>query len=93
MADDLSSDAVINQLFSGLVELGTKMEVIPDVAKSWDVSEGGRLYVFQLRDDVRWSDGTPVTAHDFEYAWKRVLDPTNGSRSASLLYDIKGAEA
>ncbi len=53
--------------------------------------EGGRKYVFHLRDDARWSDGTPVTAADFEYAWKRMLDPATGSPNASLLYDVKGA--
>jgi len=66
---------------------------VPDVARSWEVSKGGHGYLFHLRDDVRWSDGMPVTAGDFEYAWKRVLDPGTGSPMASLLYDIKGARA
>jgi len=63
------------------------------VARSWEVLEGGRKYVFHLRDDVRWSDGAPVTARDFAYAWKRVLDPATGSRNAMLLYDVKGVRA
>jgi oligopeptide transport system substrate-binding protein len=83
----------IDQLFSGLAELTPEMDVVPDVARSWEVSEGGRKYIFHLRDDVYWSDGTLVTAGDFEYAWKRVLNPTTGSPNASLLYDIKGAQA
>jgi oligopeptide transport system substrate-binding protein len=49
--------------------------------------------MFHLRDDVHWSDGLPVTAGDFVYAWLRVLDPTSGSPNAKLLYDIKGARA
>jgi ABC-type oligopeptide transport system substrate-binding subunit/class 3 adenylate cyclase/tetratricopeptide (TPR) repeat protein len=93
MAGDISSVAVIDQLFSGLVELTPEMDVVPDVARSWEVSEGGRKYVFHLRDDVRWSDGTPVTAEDFRYGWKRTLDPSTGSPNASLLYDVKGARA
>jgi ABC-type oligopeptide transport system substrate-binding subunit/class 3 adenylate cyclase len=93
MVSDAPSGAVIEQLFSGLVELSPDMDVVPDVAHSWEVSEGGRQYVFHLRDDVRWSDGTPVTAGDFEYAWKRVLDPATGSPVAHLLYDVKGARA
>jgi ABC-type oligopeptide transport system substrate-binding subunit len=93
MADDGSSSGVIEQLFSGLVELSPEMDVVPDVARSWEVLEDGRKYVFHLRDDVRWSDGTPVTAGDFEYAWKRVLDPATGSPNANLLYDVKGARA
>ena len=67
--------------------------IVPDVAVSWEVSQGGRRVVFRLRDDAYWSDGAPVTAHDFVYAWKRVLDPASESRNASLLYDIKGAKA
>jgi oligopeptide transport system substrate-binding protein len=63
------------------------------VARSWEVLEGGSQYVFHLRDDVQWSDGAPVTAGDFEYAWKRVLDPATGSANASLLYDVRGARA
>lgn len=66
---------------------------MPDVARSWEVSGGGRKYVFHLRADVRWSDGTPVTAGDFEYAWKRRLDPSVEATTASLLFDIKGARA
>jgi ABC-type oligopeptide transport system substrate-binding subunit/class 3 adenylate cyclase/tetratricopeptide (TPR) repeat protein len=93
VAEDKYSAIVICQLFSGLVEPSPEMEVIPEVARSWEVSEGGRKYIFHLRDDVRWSDGTPVTAGDFEYAWKRVLDPATGSPVANLLYDVKGARA
>jgi oligopeptide transport system substrate-binding protein len=93
MAQDIFSTAVIDQLFSGLLEHSPEMEVIPNVAQSWEVSEGGRKYTFHLQDNVRWSDGAPVTAGDFEYAWKRVLDPATGSTVASLLYDVKGAGA
>ena len=93
MTSHAGAAAVINQLFSGLVESGPELEIVPDLARSWEVLEGGRKYVFHLRDDVRWSDGTPVTAGDFEYAWKRVLDPATGSPNASLLYDVAGAKA
>jgi ABC-type oligopeptide transport system substrate-binding subunit len=93
MALDLNSNAVIDQLFCGLVELSPEMDVVPDIARSWEVLEGGRQYVFQLRDDVRWSDGARLTAGDLEYAWKRVLDPATGSPNASLLYDVKAARA
>jgi DNA-binding SARP family transcriptional activator len=92
LAND-ESILIIEQLFSGLVEPTPDMDVIPDVARRWEVLDGGRKYVFYLRDDVRWSDGVPVTAHDFEYAWKRVLNPATGSPVANLLYDVKGARA
>jgi len=93
MAEDARSAAKISELFSGLVEQRLDLEVVPDVAQSWEVLEGGKRYVFHLREDVLWSDGRPVTAGDFEYAWKRVLDPVLGMPLASLLDDIKGARA
>jgi oligopeptide transport system substrate-binding protein len=92
-ADDGFSAWCVNQLLSGLLELISGDELVPDIAESWEVLEGGLKYVFHLRDDVRWSDGTPVTAADFEYSWKRTLQPENGNSPASFLYDIKGAQA
>jgi ABC-type oligopeptide transport system substrate-binding subunit len=88
-----ASGEVIRQLFSGLVELTSQLDVVPDLAQSWQMLHGGRQYVFHLRHDAHWSDGTRVTAQDFEYAWKRLLDPTTGSRNAGLLYDVKGGAA
>jgi ABC-type oligopeptide transport system substrate-binding subunit/DNA-binding SARP family transcriptional activator len=93
LAADADSAGVVDQLFSGLVQLGPALTVVPDVARSWEVSEGGRRYVFHLRDGAQWSDGTPVRAQDFEYAWKRVLEPDTASPTAELLYDVKGARA
>ncbi len=81
------------ELFSGLVELTPEADVVPDVAYGWDIRDDGLTYVFHLRDDVRWSDGRPVTAGDFEFALKRVLDPATASPYANLLYDIKSARA
>jgi ABC-type oligopeptide transport system substrate-binding subunit/DNA-binding SARP family transcriptional activator len=92
-ADDSLSERFLGELFSGLITLGPEMEVLPNIASSWDVKSGGLKYIFHLRDDVVWSDGKPVTAADFEYAWKRVLDPATKSKTADLLYDIKGAQA
>jgi hypothetical protein len=82
-----------SQLFRGLVESGPAMEVVPDLARDWDVLDGGRRYVFHLREDARWSDGVSVTAADFEYTWRRILDPGTGSLDASVLYDVAGAMA
>jgi ABC-type oligopeptide transport system substrate-binding subunit len=86
-------NAIGDQLFAGLVERTPEMDIIPDLARSWEVHEAGRTYLFQLRSDAHWSDGVPVTARDFEVAWKRILDPAAGSRNAHFLYDIKGARA
>jgi ABC-type oligopeptide transport system substrate-binding subunit/class 3 adenylate cyclase len=93
LAEDGDTIGVVDQLFSGRVDLGPSMDIVPDVARSWELLDGGLRYVFNLRGDVYWSDGKPVTAMDFEYAWKRVLDPSTESPTASLLYDIKGAQA
>ena len=78
-------------LFSGLAQLDSEMDVIPDIARSWQVLEGGRRYLFHLRDDRLWSDGLPVTAADFEFAWKRNLNPSTRSENAPFLYDVVGA--
>jgi oligopeptide transport system substrate-binding protein len=93
IADDVVSSAKILQLFSGLVELRPDAGVVPDIAQSWEVLEGGKKYIFRLRPDVRWSDGTPVTAGDFEHAWKRVLADRTTYAIPRLLYDVKGARA
>jgi oligopeptide transport system substrate-binding protein len=92
-SDDLYSNIVVHQLFAGLVEDRPDLGLVPNLAASWDVSEGGKRYIFHLRRDARWSNGEPVTANDFAYAWKRALQPGGGSLIASGLYDISGARA
>ncbi len=63
-----------------------------DGAESVDISEDGTVYTFHLRQDAKWSDGEPVTAHDYEYGWKRLLDPQYGYDYASFVFNIVGAE-
>lgn len=82
------------QLFSGLVDFGIQSEIVPDVAERWEIQEDGRRYVFYLRDDVFWSDGAPLTAHDFVFTYRRALDPATQARVAGqLLYPLRGARA
>ena len=83
---------LLKELFCGLVELSEDRNVIPLAARHWDVLDGVRRYIFHLRKDLLWSDGVPVTAGDFEFAWKRVLNPAIYSPSANLLYDVLGAK-
>jgi ABC-type oligopeptide transport system substrate-binding subunit/class 3 adenylate cyclase/ribosomal protein L40E len=95
ISNDLTSWFYIKEIFSGLVEIGAGWEIIPDVAQSWEISEDGCRYVFHLRDDVYWSDGTQVTAEDFVYSWIRSLNPAveaPGGKNLRL-YDIKNARA
>lgn len=81
-------------LFEGLVSPDPKtLEPVPAVAESWQISEDGRSYTFQLRSDARWSDGSPVTAEDFVFSWTRMLSPDLAAPNAWMLYVIKGAEA
>ncbi|HEX4339647.1 MAG TPA: peptide ABC transporter substrate-binding protein [Polyangiaceae bacterium] len=81
-------------LFEGLVRRDAKsMRPAPGVAKSWDVSPDGKRYTFHLRDDARWSDGHPVTASDFVYSWKRLLDPKIASEYAYIISQVRYAEA
>ncbi|MBN1147360.1 MAG: AAA family ATPase, partial [Anaerolineales bacterium] len=87
-AEDTETYGVVDQLFSGLVDLGPGLEVLPNVAQRWEILDEGCRYVFHLRHDVRWSDGTPLTAQDFVYAWRRLLDPATESTLARMLYDI-----
>jgi ABC-type oligopeptide transport system substrate-binding subunit len=69
------------------------MEVVPDVARTWEVRDGGRTYLFRLREDVRWSDGKTITAGDFAYGLRRALDPSIGAPTAGFAYVVKGARA
>jgi oligopeptide transport system substrate-binding protein len=85
---------LLTQLLSGLVGQSPAMDVVPDVAYRWEVLDEGRRYVFYLRDDVVWSDGVPVTAADFEFTFKRALDPATQAPVAGMLLDpVRGARA
>jgi oligopeptide transport system substrate-binding protein len=85
---------VANDTFEGLFVYGpSHKEFRPGVAESVDISDDGLNYTFKLRKDAKWSDGQPVTAHDFEYAWKRVLNPVTASQYASILWFVKGGRA
>jgi len=69
------------------------MEAVPGAAESWEVSGDKLTYTFTLRNDGKWSNGDPVTAHDFVYSWKRMLSPDLGALYAYLLHCIENAQA
>ncbi|MCK4314793.1 MAG: hypothetical protein KAX24_03385, partial [Anaerolineae bacterium] len=92
IGDDIST-FIAAQLFEGLVEVDPDYNVLPAVAARWEVGDRGTRYVFRLRESLRWNDGTPLTAADFEYAWKRNLALASRSPVAHLLYAIKNARA
>lgn len=84
---------VLRDLYEGLVIYDSAAQVIPGVAESWDISEDGTVYSFNLREDARWSNGDPVTAEDFVFSFNRIMDPATGAKYANILYPILGAEA
>lgn len=80
-------------LFEGLTAYDARGRSGPGVAESWEISDDKRTYRFKLRDNAQWSDGNPVTAHDFVASWQRTLAPETGSAYNYQLYYIKNAEA
>jgi oligopeptide transport system substrate-binding protein len=92
LATDHVSFNVIANLMVGLTEFDKDLKPAPVIAKSWDILDGGRRIVFHLRDDVQWSDGQKVRAQDFEYSWKRLLNPKTASEYAYTLFDIVNAQ-
>jgi oligopeptide transport system substrate-binding protein len=80
------------QVFDGLTRIDNKNTPQPAIAKSWTISKDRKTYLFTLRD-AYWTNGTPVTAYDFEYAWKRAMSPEVASEYAYQLYYVYGGEA
>lgn len=87
-----TGDTIGLDLFEGLTRISASGAVVPGVAESW-TRTAPDTWVFKLRHDAKWSNGQPVTAADFVYAWQRVLDPKTGSKYTILLEFVKGAKA
>lgn len=90
-ATDQESFQTANTVMEGLTRIDEKGNVKPGVAEKWQASEDGLTWTFNLRKNSTWSDGTPVTAKDFEYSWKRTLNPETASEYAYIMEDIVGA--
>ena len=87
------SSQVLQNLFKGLYKLDTDgATVVPAMAESVEISEDQLTYTFTLRDGLKWSDGSDLTAYDFEYSWLRVLDPNVLSKAASDMWIVKNGE-
>ncbi len=92
LAEDSTSGTLIRQMFEGLTRIGEDENPHPAAAEKIDVSDDLKTYTFTIRENAKWSNGEPVTAYDFEFAWKRVLDPATAANYAYQLYVIKNAE-
>lgn len=84
---------IVMSLFEGLVQYDAKTaEPVAAGAERWETSADGLTWTFHLRKEAKWSDGNPVTAHDYVYAYRRILSPTLGAEYASMLYVLKNGE-
>jgi oligopeptide transport system substrate-binding protein len=95
-SQDFNKDLYCNgavTLFAGLMKFNADFQAVPYMAEKVTSNGDGSVWTFTLRKDSRWSDGGPVTARDFEWSWKRQLDPATAAPYASFLYDIKNGEA
>jgi len=79
IVEDADGSDVVRDLFEGLLNQDENGELVPGVATDWEVSDDKMTYTFHLRDDAKWSNGDPVTAGDFVYAWRRAADPATAS--------------
>lgn len=91
LSTGLPESTVITNMFEGLVRYGPDNEIKPGIAREWTISPDGLVYTFKLRES-KWSNGEPLTAEDFVYAWLRALNPETAAEYAYQLFYIKGAE-
>ena len=86
-------ETILNDLFLGLTTFDAHGNIVPGAAERWSVSDDGLTWTFELREDGKWSDGRPVTARDFVYAFRRLLDPRTAASLAHFMYPIANAPA
>ena len=94
LATGVPENKIISAIFEGLVQKNTQtLERLPAAAQAWTVNDARTIYTFSLRRNAKWSNGDPVTAHDFVWSWWRALQPKLGSQYVFMFYPIKNAEA
>ena len=93
LSGDTTSAGVVVEIYSGLVALNTDLQLVPDVADRWEISEDGMTYTFYIRDNARFHDGKPITASDFKWSLERAASPDTASPVAdTYLSDIVGVD-
>jgi len=93
LAQGVPAATILRDLFEGLVTTEPGGRIVPGSAAHWDISRDGLVYTFYIDQDSRWSNGEPLTAHDFVWSWKRVVNPATGASSARMLAPVSNAEA
>ena len=91
LVTDVIGGGITAKLFNGLVRFNENLDIVPDIARSWKLSDDQRTYTFRLRRDVRFSNGRKVTAQDFKYSFERVLMPQTKAPLTWVLDKIEGA--
>ncbi len=91
-AEGVPSSNILRDLYEGLTIEAPDGTVIPGTAESWEISDDGKTYVFHIRKNAKWSNGDPVTAHDFVYGLRRSVDPATASKYSQILAPILNAE-
>ncbi|HEY9181933.1 MAG TPA: peptide ABC transporter substrate-binding protein, partial [Gammaproteobacteria bacterium] len=91
-AEDTASFNVLLDIYEGLISESPKGDLIPGVASTWTVSDDGKTYVFNLRPEARWSNGDPLTAHDFVFSLRRGVDPKTLSVYSYILSPLLNAD-
>ncbi len=91
LAEDDASNRVTYDLFAGLVDFDQSNNIIPGMASSWDISSDAKTYIFHLRPNLKFSDGDTITANDFVYSWRRLVDPKVASPYSFLLSSLINA--
>jgi oligopeptide transport system substrate-binding protein len=90
--DDDAGVRIANDLFAGLVDYNESNQIIPGLASSWDITEDGKTYIFHLRNNIKFSNGSTITANDFVYSWIRYLNSRNLSQYNNLLDSVRNAK-
>lgn len=93
LSEAVNASNIQRDLYESLVGEAPDGRLIPGVATHWDISDDRLQYTFYLRKNAKWSNGDPVTAHDFVFSWRRLVDPATGSRYSMMLAPVTNAEA
>jgi oligopeptide transport system substrate-binding protein len=92
LASDVTSANILLNIMDPLITLDEDLNPVANAAESFETSEDGKTVTFVLRDGLKWTNGDPVTAEDFEYSWKRTVSPELGADYAYQFYGIVGAQ-